>query len=103
MCLNSQPKEAARAQKSKNKKCLKGEPRKGLATVMWLVHVEAQQYGHVSEKMTEKNSFKKAEFWMTEKQALDKWTQAELDKHIASGRVSWREAPGTSRGLKNMP
>ena len=69
---------------------------KGLATVMWLVHVEAQQFGHVSEKMVEKDSFKKTEFWMTEKQALDKWTQAELDKHIASGRVSWREAPGTS-------
>ena len=31
------------------------------------------------------------EKWMSEKEALDKFGQTDLDKHCASGRVHWRE------------
>ena len=33
--------------------------------------------------------------WESEKTILQKWSQDELDKHLASGRIIWREDPST--------
>lgn len=38
---------------------------------------------------------KKREKWLSEKEATAKWTEKELELHIASGRVQWRECPDT--------
>jgi hypothetical protein len=38
---------------------------------------------------------KKREKWLSEKEAAAKWTEKELELHIASGRVQWRECPDT--------
>ena len=33
----------------------------------------------------------KTEKWLSEKEAMEKWGQDDLNKHIESGRVIWRE------------
>ena len=38
---------------------------------------------------------KKREKWLSEKEAAAKWTEKELELHIASGRAQWRECPDT--------
>lgn len=35
-------------------------------------------------------SLTKHEEWITEKQAIEKWGDEDLNKHIESGRVVWR-------------
>ena len=38
---------------------------------------------------------KKVDKWLSEKEALSKWTEAELEAHCQSGRVQYRECPST--------
>ena len=69
---------------------------KGLKTALYLMRTEAAKFCSVSKQTSLENSLCKKEKWLSEKQALDKWGRTDLDKHLESGRVTYRQAAGTS-------
>ena len=68
---------------------------KGLKTALYLMRQGAAKFCAVSRQSSMETSLCKKEQWLSEKQALDQWGQGDLDKHVASGRVIYRQAPGT--------
>eukprot|EP00435_Cladocopium_sp_Y103_P008344 s2141_g2.t1 len=52
-------------------------------------------FGSVSRTLSKEDRLKKRERWLGQKEADQKWTEKELELHIASGRVQWRERPDT--------
>ena len=59
------------------------------------MRTEAAKFCSVSKQTSLEKKKKKKEKWLSEKQALHKWGQADLDKHLESGRVVYRQAAGT--------
>ncbi|CAL1167499.1 unnamed protein product, partial [Cladocopium goreaui] len=55
------------------------------------MRTEAAKFCSVSKQTSLESSLCKKEKWLSEKQALDKWGQADLDKHLESGRVVYRQ------------
>ena len=53
------------------------------------------QFANFSETREEATTLKKVDKWLSEKEALSKWTEAELEAHCQSGRVQYRECPST--------
>lgn len=47
-------------------------------------------------QVTSGQSYRQELVWLSESEALHKWTKAELQKHLTSGRVAWREDPMTT-------
>ena len=68
---------------------------KGIQAAAHLLEKEGKQYMATLKKVSTKDTFKQNDQWASEKQMLAKWTEDELDAHIASGRIQWRECPGT--------
>ena len=68
---------------------------KGLSTALFLLKKNRAVYAHVSKEAAKETSLKKREKWLSEMEANAKWSPAELEKHIQSGRVIWRECPTT--------
>ena len=68
---------------------------KGLAAALWLVKSECKKFLHTSSTMKAGEALKKADRWESELQMLKKFSPEELELHIQSGRVSWREDPVT--------
>ena len=71
-----------------------GKKAKGQLTCLFLMRQDAGYYCNVSKTVKATNKLEKKEKWMSEKKAYDEFGD-DLDKHVASGRVVWREALGT--------
>ena len=86
--LKHNPKEAKALQKaSKNEK--------GVAAAKWLMQKDGKKYLTTAAKVVASQALKKAEEWQSEKAILKRWSPQELQAHLASGRVVWREDPYT--------
>ena len=72
-----------------------GKKEKGLAAALWLVKSECKKFLHASSTVQADEALKKADKWESELQMLKKWSPQELELHVQSGRISWREDPIT--------
>jgi hypothetical protein len=52
-------------------------------------------YHSCKQSMVDQKDMTKTLKWISHKEALDKWGEEELNLHLASGKVSWREDPIT--------
>ena len=68
---------------------------KGIAAAAYLLEKEGKQYMTALKKVSVGEKVTKADNWETELQMLAKFTPEELDLHLHSGRVVWRECPST--------
>ena len=84
--LKSHPKEAKALQKASKKE-------KGDAASLWLMKQQGSKYLSCSARVTQQEALKKAENWESEKQILKKWSWDEMQLHLASGRLIWRQDP----------
>ena len=66
---------------------------KGIAACLWFLKKEGKRFIHTSQTVKASESLQKEDFWMTEKQALGKLGEKDLNLHIESGRVVYREDP----------
>lgn len=64
---------------------------KGTLTAIWLLRTEAPKFCTVARKASLEKVLKKREKWLSEKEALEKWGETDLNKHVESGRVTYRE------------
>lgn len=65
---------------------------KGLSTALFLLKKNKALFASVSKGVSQEVSLKKREKWLTQKEVDAKWTQDELETHLASGRLIWKEA-----------
>ena len=86
--LKHNPKEAKAL-----KKASKNEKR--VAAAKWLMQKDGKKYLTTAAKVAASQALKKAEEWQSEKAILKRWSPQELQAHLASGRVVWREDPYT--------
>ena len=84
--LKSHPKDAKALQKATKKE-------KGEAASLWLMKQQGAQFLSCSAKVTQEEALKKAENWESEKQILKKWSWEEMQLHLSSGRLIWRQDP----------
>ena len=68
---------------------------KGIAAAAYLLEKEGKQYMTALKKVSVGEKVTKADNWETELQMLANFTPEELDPHLQSGRVVWRECPST--------
>ena len=68
---------------------------KGLAAAAYFLEKEGKQWLAATKSVGVAEKLKQLEVWESELQMLGKWSEKELEAHIASGRISWRECPGT--------
>lgn len=68
---------------------------KGLAASQWLLEKEGKKYMSALKKVKAEETVTRRDKWETELQMLQKFSQQELERHLASGRVIWREDPRT--------
>ena len=54
---------------------------------------QVSQYLNCSARVTQQEALKKAGNWESEKQILKKWSWDEMQLHLASGRLIWRQDP----------
>ena len=86
--LKHNPKEQKALQKA-------SKHEKGIAAAKWLMQKDGKKYLTVAAKVAASQALKKAEEWMSERAILKQWSPEELQAHLASGRVVWREDPWT--------
>ena len=67
---------------------------KGYLTALFLMRQEAPKFCTTSESVQAESKLTYREKWMSEKEAMEKFGD-DLEHHIASGRVSWRECSRT--------
>ena len=72
-----------------------GKKEKGAQATLWFLRKKVPQFASFSEQRQESTTLKKVDKWMSEKEALTKWSDQELEAHCQSGRVQWRECPTT--------
>ena len=68
---------------------------KGLAACQWLLEKEGKQYLSALKQVSVGDKLTREDKWDSELQILQKFSKPELDLHIQSGRVQWRECPTT--------
>ena len=73
----------------------KTKKQKGLAAAQWLMQTEGKKYIMCQKSVSASESWTRNDSWQTELQMLKKFTAEELNLHIESGRVVWRECPST--------
>ena len=64
---------------------------KGLLTALWLMRSDSPKFCTVARAASLDKVLTKTEKWLSEKEAIEKWGHDDLNKHIESGRVIWRE------------
>ena len=67
---------------------------KGYLTALFLMRQEAPKFCNTSESVQAESKLTYREKWMSEKEAMEKFGD-DLDHHLGSGRVSWRECSRT--------
>ncbi|CAE7611739.1 unnamed protein product [Symbiodinium sp. CCMP2592] len=80
---------------AKEKQDKLGKKDKGAAATLWFLRDKVPQFANFSENREEATTLRKVDRWLSEKEALSKWTEAELEAHCQSGRVQYRECPTT--------
>ena len=65
---------------------------KGLSTALFLLKKNKSLFGNVSKSVSQEVSLKKREKWLTQKEVDAKWSESELEAHLASGRLIWKSA-----------
>ena len=73
----------------------KSKKEKGLSAALWLLQTEGKKYTASKQVVSALEKVKKKDAWESEKTMLSRWSERELQAHLASGRVSWREDPTT--------
>lgn len=68
---------------------------KGLAAAQWLLNRESNKNCHASQTVSSENSALKKDRWCSEREMLVRFDEDELEKHLNSGRVIWRNDPLT--------
>jgi hypothetical protein len=68
---------------------------KGIAAAAFLLEKEGKSYMTALKKVSVGEKVTKTDDWQTELQMLAKFTKDELELHLQSGRVVWRECPST--------
>lgn len=59
---------------------------------MFLLKKNKSLFASVSKGVSQEVSLKKGKKWLTQKQVDAKWTEKEVEVHLASGRLIYREA-----------
>ena len=80
-----------------------GKKAKGAQATLWFLRDKVPQFANFSENREEATTLKKVDKWLSEKEALSKWTEAELEAHCQSGRVQYRECPMEGMGIPGQP
>ncbi|CAE7227365.1 unnamed protein product [Symbiodinium sp. CCMP2592] len=73
----------------------KSKKEKGLSAALFLLESEGKKYMASKQVVGALEKVKKKDAWESEKTMLTRWTEQELQAHLASGRVSWRQDPST--------
>ena len=73
-----------------------GKKEKGIAACKWLLEKEGKQFLQASRRVSVGEVVTKSDDWETELQMLTRYTPDELEMHLQSGKVIWRECPYTS-------
>ena len=69
---------------------------KGKASLLWyLQHKGPERFRTMTMEMSARNTFVKTEKWVSEKKMLDEFGQTSFDRHLASGRIIWRQCKVT--------
>ena len=68
---------------------------KGIAACAWLLEKEGKQCLSAWKKVSVGDKLTRQDKWDSELQILQTFSKVELDLHIQSGRVQWRECPTT--------
>jgi len=69
---------------------------KGLAVALWYVQKKAPKFLNVGNTMGATHRLEKADAWLSHLQmTTQKFSEADLERHLCSGRVIWREDPRT--------
>eukprot|EP00438_Fugacium_kawagutii_P016161 Skav224595 [mRNA] locus=scaffold2684:237171:238178:- [translate_table: standard] len=68
---------------------------KGVAAAAYILEKTGKQYMSALKKVKTQEVVKQQDTWKSELEMLAKWTKEELEAHIQSGRIHWRECPGT--------
>ena len=68
---------------------------KGMKAAEWLMQTAGKKYLHVTKEVSANESLEKDNTWKSEKQMLDQFDWEELQAHLGSGRVTWRQDPHT--------
>ena len=77
-------------------------------TTAWVLDPsKGEVFRGISCNISASHTMTKTLVWESEKSILTKWSQDELDKHLNSGRIIWREDPSTPgvfeyKDTKNM-
>ena len=73
-----------------------GKKEKGIAACKWLLEKEGKQFLQASRRVSVGEVVTKTDNWETELQMLTRYSPEELEMHLQSGKVTWRECPYTS-------
>ena len=73
-----------------------GKKEKGIAACKWLLEKEGKQFLQASRRVSVGEVVTKTNNWETELQMLTRYSPEELEMHLQSGKVIWRECPYTS-------
>jgi hypothetical protein len=68
---------------------------KGLAAALWFVRKNKPKYMSIQMSMDAGDELVKTDKWISEKQCLDRFGSEEMQRHLNSGRLLWREDPWT--------
>ena len=73
-----------------------GKTEKGITACKWLLEKEGKQFLQASRRVSVGEVVTKTDNWETDLQMLTRYTPEELEMHLQSGKVIWRECPYTS-------
>jgi len=72
-----------------------GKKDKGMAAALWFVRKNKPKFMSIQMSMNAGDELIKTDEWISEKQCLDRFGSEEMQRHVNSGRLLWREDPWT--------
>ena len=75
-----------------------GKKSRGMAAALWFINHKSTKYQSLTQSISGAITVQKKDEWMSEKQALDKFGQEQLQAHLFSGRVIAKE-DATTKGV----
>ena len=68
---------------------------KGLAVALYMVRSRVPKFMNISDSYSQSSTLDKREKWESETAILQRFSREELDLHLISGRITWRQDPWT--------
>ena len=68
---------------------------KGLAVALYMVRSRVPKFMNISDSYNQSSTLDKREKWESETAILQRFSREELDLHLGSGRITWRQDPWT--------